>query len=148
MARIPAHVPVPLRLTPLALMALETHLQDPTISERFEDHLEAQGVEADATEDAADEVLAEIRRAIDRATHAAPARRVQATTLHRVVLEGGRVLVNGGYFHHPDLVDRVRKSVVCRPTTEAGLPALVVSVVGGKEIGTATLVRDLSSNAA
>ena len=83
------YAPVPVALTPLALIALEGLLQDPDTFERFEDQLVDAGVPEEERERAAESAAAEIRRAINRAL-AAPTRRAEPDVhLRHVLLPNG-----------------------------------------------------------
>lgn len=136
--RLPLDVPIPVRVSPRVLFALETCLADPVTADRFEACLYNQGVEEDATEDAYDHLRATIRRALDDASNRNGATPIDGRQ-HRHVVRPGGVRINGALYTHPDLVCLIGEPVVCLPTPLDGGTAARIQLLDGTFVCIAAL---------
>ena len=141
MKRLPLDVPIPVRLTPRDIFALESLLADPTTFDRLEACLAADGLTEDACEDAAENISTVLRRAIDAAANRAPARRVAPRVEVRCVTDTSCVVVGGTVFHHELMVGLAGTPVRCRHTTVEGGDACEVSSLKGQDLCVALPVR-------
>ena len=143
MTRIPLLIPIGVRLTPAVLYAMMTHLDDAVSADRFEACLQAQGVDADASEEVIEAMHFEIHRALGSAHERPGARRVQAKVFPRTVVAHGCVWIAGRPYGHPDLEAHVGDMVKCVFTEWEGLPAAGVTDFNDAPICIATVEHGL-----